>query len=992
MLKKFAGRSQQATDKDSTPLLPTDGKHKQDWLAAAAGSECATNLDNLLKGLGRTPQEVGYFKLETWAKVYDALGAEVEGDDLARALVVRNEKFGMKTTCFLALITLGLFFCFRPRDDDTVLVLTKQGRVVQLKVERPSCCPAGAAAQFFVFAKYMAILFSIFVLPILVQCAITGRSVDQQLHELHLDWKGIEGFPQYANEHRVTVALTLAAAVFWIGSLIPHDYRDRYRRRHMAREVAAGQYKIWGWSCCRRSSMRLFFGNYPNQAVLDLGGTLGNSACCGPVPPGSLISKGRPSASAIIVGLTIFISSINLLDTAITWGERSLALEHAAEMQAFCTRTNSEEACALEPCQAWTVDKRFNIAPTFCQEIYWETEKDIDCLRLAKKAPCCLGCNKGTYEDFTDEGTMATFKSLLSLLADVGTLLFTFTAARYALGFATASDYIDVLIKRRSKNAVQMETAKFDNTHPVCMDFMEHIFGIAGRRSAAAGIPSLETHGTVALDGDDGTKWSGVNNYELDNVTKDWEDYFAQELLVALDCRWTSKVKVPAKALGIAADEKVLAAWAELPLIPFNMSFLDFVSGGVLYDLLPFGTTRHAVIVTTRRVFYVRYRRPKIPLKFFGVALRVDCFRHDQDVWFGLMFRTKSSFLHKLIHEKIMREHFLPGVVAFQTRFGALQIARSHGDAIDVYHLVCQLSKNTSEFIDPDVLVKNGISWDRCQDKLETSLRKKSSTLYAIEPQPDDTVEPKPDIHLSHKKEQLVFHASFRDIGSTRSGRYTNTDVVITTGRVFFWQRDVYKKFDCQACCYWLCWWRAFLNPIFASRNLPNSCSFVTLPSLLSFSTDLSIDPPSWFEPHHQPLKCPCFEWLTHSITRCCLCERSPPDDAPPPKGRKCCSFCPRRSGPSATAKLMWRLRQSAHADNDFIIENNVRPFFAEEAPESDAEDIYNGLGLGSDQLEESRRIQGDQNHEEMVETMRKIMCVVQDQSDKILDKIEVMY
>mmetsp|Transcript_36288 Transcript_36288/g.91399 ORF Transcript_36288/g.91399 Transcript_36288/m.91399 type:complete len:982 (-) Transcript_36288:175-3120(-) len=980
MLPKYSKHGREASNKDNSPLLPADTKHRKEWIAAANSSECAQNIEKVLKDLGRTDSVIAKFKSETFDKVYDALAAEVDGEDLVRALVVRNEKFGTKMSIFLTIITLGLFCCFRPRDDDTVLVLTKQGRLVQLKVERPSCCPASSGAKFFVFAKYVAILFSIFVLPVLVSCAITGRSVEEQLHAFHLDWEGIQGFPAYANEHRVPVALTVAVALFWIGTLLPHDFRDRYRRRHMVREVAAGQYHLRGWSCFRQCSIRLFFGTYPHQNVLDLAGTLGNASCCGPIPPRDLVLSGRPSASGIIIGLTIFLSALNAIDTAITWGERSMALEHAAEMQLFCRETSvlSEGKCTKRHCKHWVSEAHPSLRSTFCKKVHWEPTDNVECrLKFARDAPCCTGCQAGAYEDATDEGTLATIKSLLSLFADVGTLLFTFTAAKFALSMSVTSDHIDVLIKRRSSNALQMEIAKFDNTHPVGMDFMEYVFGTARNslvenKAQASGLGHSKT---VPLDSDDGSKWCGVNNYEIDDTTKHWEDYFEQEMLLAPDCRWTSRLTVPSRCLGLARDERVLAAWVETPLYPFQMSASDLLFGGLIYQLLPFGKTRHAIIVTNRRLFYVRYRRPSIPLKFIGVAIRIDCFRHDHDVFYGNMHRTKVNFVHKLVHQTFLREQFLPGTVALQSKFGALQIYRAHGDVLDVYDFICQLSRNNSQFVNRQMLEENGVRWDRCQENLESSLSKTSETRWAINPQSDDVVLPQPDIQLSSSNEQLVFHMSFKDIGPLLSKCYTNTDVVMTTGRLFFWHRSVYKKFDCQASLYWCCFWRAFVNPIFSGKNLPNSCSFFTLPSILSFSTDLSIDPASWLVPHHQPLKCPCWETLTGGRVTA--------------QGMWRYSCCPKRTGPSAKARLMWRLKQSAHADEEFIIEHHLKPYIVEEAPESDADDIMAGLGFTSADLEERRERGSD--HEEQVEAFRRIMCVVQDQCNRVKDEIETI-
>merc|ERR1711920_647676 len=77
------------------------------------------------------------------------------------------------------------------------------------------------------------------------------------------------------------------------------------------------------------------------------------------------------------------------------------------------------------------------------------------------------------------------------------------------------------------------------------------------------------------------------------------------------------------------------------------------------------------------------------------------------------------------------------------------------------------------------------------------------------------------------------------------------------------------------AVVYWFTCWTSWLNCIRNPKNLTNVCTFVTLPALLSFSTDISVESPSWFEPHHQPLKVPCWERLCFCLTHALLCDRS---------------------------------------------------------------------------------------------------------------------
>jgi len=334
-------------------------------------------------------------------------------------------------------------------------------------------------------------------------------------------------------------------------------------------------------------------------------------------------------------------------------------------------------------------------------------------------------------------------------------------------------------------------------------------------------------------------------------------------------------------------------------------------------------------------------------------------------------------------------EFFLPGNVVMQNRYGALQLVRSHGDVLDVFNVVSQLVKDVKgsfNFLSKDDIQAEGVNFKACAGEARRALIKKGTLgkVWGLRPQPDDAVKPYPDICLADDDEQLVFNLSFKNVGSTWSGRYNNTDVILTTGRVFIWDRMCYKKFDCMSLPCWCCCWVGCLNPLFAPRNLPNAVSFLTLPSLLSFSSDLDVDPPSWLTPHHTPLKIPFFEMLCHMLTKLATCDR---------REVSCSLNClPKRSTPSTTLSLMWRLRQSAHAESDMIVLNTIKPYAMKEISEEEAEDIYTSMGLSSDPLgHDSLGDMLHRDHVEKVETLRKIMCVVQDMCHRTLDKIDMI-
>lgn len=109
-------------------------------------------------------------------------------------------------------------------------------------------------------------------------------------------------------------------------------------------------------------------------------------------------------------------------------------------------------------------------------------------------------------------------------------------------------------------------------------------------------------------------------------------------------------------------------------------------------------------------------------------------------------------------------------------------------------------------------------------------------------------------------------------------------------------------------------------------------------------------------------------------------------------KGLNLWSCCPKRTSPRAALTMMWRLKQSAHADDDFVINYKMKPFTVEEATGSDAEDVYLGLGFTPEQIEDERKHTLLNDQDEKIDELRILMSIVQDQCNKILDEVEVLY
>jgi hypothetical protein len=304
---------------------------------------------------------------------------------------------------------------------------------------------------------------------------------------------------------------------------------------------------------------------------------------------------------------------------------------------------------------------------------------------------------------------------------------------------------------------------------------------------------------------------------------------------------------------------------------------------------------------------------------------------------------------------------------------------------MDVYNLIMSLARHDPEFITERELEANGVIPRACQAIVDKAFNKQKSKLenrFTLIPQPDDAVEPQPTLYLSTgSKERILYHVSIKDTTDIFNKCYSNLDIAVTSARIFFWKRDCYKKFDCCALLQWLVLWMACLNKLANPTHLSNEMSFMTLPSILSFSTDVSVVAPSWFVPHHMPLKWPCVEMLCAYLTRCAV------RGSYQVKSRSQWSCCPRRSGPSSALYLLWRLKQSAHADNDMLVLHTVRPYVFNSMPQADAEDIFDGLGYIAEAEKAAETLVQEQA--ECIETLRKIMCAVQDSCHSLLNKVE---
>jgi len=229
-----------------------------------------------------------------------------------------------------------------------------------------------------------------------------------------------------------------------------------------------------------------------------------------------------------------------------------------------------------------------------------------------------------------------------------------------------------------------------------------------------------------------------------------------------------------------------------------------------------------------------------------------------------------------------------------------------------------------------------------------------------------------PDLFLTNSKEKPVFHWSFKEYGWITSALNTNTDIVVTTGRVYIYNRIHYKQFDCKTSfCFGACWCACIRKWWVGPKRLERSSSFLTLPFLLSFSTEVALNPPLWYDPHHLPVKCPCFETCCGWCTLCMTCQ----DRSGVVCDKSHCGCIPRRAGPRAQLWMSWRHRFNG-IQRDLM--SSVRPYVLPDVTFD--MDLWEFLGCGAPQLQDDGGEDRYENYN-MVEMLRKIMGVIQDAS-----------
>ncbi|CAK0899325.1 unnamed protein product, partial [Prorocentrum cordatum] len=289
----------------------------------------------------------------------------------------------------------------------------------------------------------------------------------------------------------------------------------------------------------------------------------------------------------------------------------------------------------------------------------------------------------------------------------------------------------------------------------------------------------------LAGDVEDGANFQDVSSWEpetkaypeggVDNVGREsqyWQEFWDQgKTVIHKDSseqhRWVPRIVVPRKCLGLAEEEKILGAWVEVPMLdvvvlaPLLITtiimyvFMVFVKEEIIVSMYRLGywedahddkvgsaaiwslgflvvgfilllawlfsSTRHVVVLTDCRVFYIRYQAKVWWLLKFVPQLRLDVFRHDHEITYGSLMTSAPT-----LYQRATRAPWTPGTVFMQPGiFGLLRLTRGRGNVMNVYQTISQLTKpGKPQFLTEKAIQDAGVSVQVCRQYVEDNMQK----------------------------------------------------------------------------------------------------------------------------------------------------------------------------------------------------------------------------------------------------------------------------
>mmetsp|Transcript_43344 Transcript_43344/g.125295 ORF Transcript_43344/g.125295 Transcript_43344/m.125295 type:complete len:1133 (-) Transcript_43344:146-3544(-) len=614
-MRSGTGARDLASDKEADdPLLPAEGggakkdPKKEKFIEIALKSPCADSLSEQMldKTHAKDPKiaeqckaELNKFKRDLFAGIYDHISQDEKlAADLKSAVVVKNPKFTYSQRLVLGVLTLGFFYILRPKDDDSAVVLTKSGRVLTLKIERDGMFVQNPLGTLITFTRYIILLAVAVTLPsILVFICLTQKTSEEQFGvddamKLQLGHALMEKIKRHWILSSEVILIFVAGFVCWVWSKCPSDVGSRYRESYRANSVVAGQLVMRDNKLLMSRSktfMKLYFGKYPQQAVLDVQGGGSNNNQGGMVKtrsPMSLAATGgtgngvkdaaalkkppAPGSASASAPLIVLVSVVTMLDTGLTWLERANTLTEMLKSGEFCRITEDEDKCTRQVCRAWAKEHEHDDA--FCVGVEWH-DKIHSKTQIATCAyygysspPCCGGCGIGqAMGEVKEGGWLSLLVEILGVIADVGTLAFSVMAASQAIMPPEATDHFDIFINK----GVRQEdfTTDYHFTLPSAMSLFDSVFEYTfvdeeGKRKPRGQFEKIVHTGKLVEEGSVVRSWwsssptapqqeqspqdqgpspdiepgksgeaetiqeSGVSNYQLHLDSTSWDQFF----------------------------------------------------------------------------------------------------------------------------------------------------------------------------------------------------------------------------------------------------------------------------------------------------------------------------------------------------------------------------------------------------------------------------------------------------------------------------------
>ncbi|CAK0825514.1 unnamed protein product [Prorocentrum cordatum] len=548
-------------------------------------------------------------------------------------MVVKTRRLD-SCVCLASVLTLGLYYFFRPTRDMALLALTTSGRVLLVKREHDSILGSSPGTSLWFLMRVLLVLLGLVLVPLAVWIWLGTHGFGDDLRRAvgllldHPEAQELRGLlASQTKVYAVATGLFWAGFVAWVWVHRQRGYGARYRREFKAASIAAAQYIYTDGgrcrSCCvrrqRASSLRLFFGKYPTQQQLDE--RLASSVPEGrAVRPLQNMGGGAASVASDVQGtprdpamdddnhaevvqqyfpcMSIALLIGSLVAQGYTFASYVRELQWVVEASSYCQAEHAFTApCTPSLCRQFAAEHAFN-RPQFCDSVRLVSD-DLIC--QGAQQPCCSGCVSGEILAFLGGSDPVSWAGTVNTVINYCTLLLALFASsvivRHALGKAAETACLDLEFVQDCFNA---SADVYQMRDELASEFLNRVFqGATLQGGTRSSRPPLES---VPVESRDAGAWTSQNMMPVKNVelvSKDiapnWMRFFQEDyrlvtpsVAVGGECM----VRVPTQCLGFMKDEAVLKAWTETPfLTPKEFWYLSAAAAGCALALVYYPTS-----------------------------------------------------------------------------------------------------------------------------------------------------------------------------------------------------------------------------------------------------------------------------------------------------------------------------------------------------------------------------------------------------------------